>query len=132
MYILETTSPTGKKWVSGVSLDLVKVTKIKRNLSATEVRSDIIKVEGLTFPVYIVEMSGFFQYKNKPSIVKLLESLIPAHDENVEHALIFEVPEEFLSKNCVEDEMGGLMHWHITDETLSKNPLESKNLNSDD
>ncbi|WP_128003646.1 hypothetical protein [Piscinibacter defluvii] len=118
MFVIESTNAKGWRWLSGV-FEHQQAAERELNSIAPEVRHfhRIVQTPTATFPLFIIEDRGF-AYVDINRVFCTLASTQPRGDDDHIHFNIYAVRREFKPSESGTDEMGLLLHWHITDTTL--------------
>jgi hypothetical protein len=118
MFVIESTNAKGWRWLSGV-FERREAAEREVNGIAPEVRHfhRIIQTRTAAFPLFIIEDRGF-EYVDIKRVLSALASTRPHGDDDHIHFNIYAVRQEFKPSVPGEDEMGVLLHWHVTDSTL--------------
>jgi hypothetical protein len=118
MFVIESTNAKGWRWLSGV-FEHQESAEREVNSIASEARSfhRIVQAPTNSFPLFIIEDRGF-EYVDLERVLNTLASTRPCGDEDHIHFNIYAVRQEFNPSEPGSDEMGFLLHWHVTDTTL--------------
>lgn len=124
MYALESVNTRGWRWVSGVFLDWDTAAYELGGIPPQPGTSHaIVQTEAEQFPIFIIENNGF-RYVGLPELLERLDALEPRDDEDHVHFNVYALSECFKPEVPGRDEMGRILHWHITDSS-SKEPRAS-------
>ncbi len=118
MFAIESTNSKGWRWISGVvatraeaELNVAAVPESRRHFHT------IVEVPGNEFPIFMIETNGF-EFGGIEFVRQRLRQIEPAGDEDSIHFNVYAFASRFLPEVPGRDEMGGILHWHITDYTL--------------
>ena len=118
MFIIESTNAKGWRWLSGVFVSRVEA-ESELAAIADDVRHyhRIVETVSHSFPIFILESRGF-EYVNHKQVLEALAATHPRGDDDYIHFNVYAVRQVFRPSTAGTDEMGGLLHWHVTDNTL--------------
>ncbi|WP_144424445.1 hypothetical protein [Paenibacillus xylanivorans] len=80
----------------------------------------LIHVEGMSYPFYIIESQGYFQFLTKDEVIGLFNHTDVSEDEDEVHFNIYTVDSDYRPKKPGTDYMGMLHHDHVTNEFIAK------------
>jgi len=118
MFAIESTNSKGWRWISGLvatrteaELQVAAVPESKRQFHR------IVEVPVGKFPVFMIETNGF-EFGEIEFVRQRLRRLEPTGEEDAIHFNVYAFTSRFLPEVPGRDEMGGILHWHITDDSL--------------
>jgi hypothetical protein len=115
MYSIESVNTKGWKWISGVFLDPIAAEVEARRIPAvTHVSHEVIQTQIDRFPIFVIEDKGF-SYVSLPELLTRLDTLVPKQEEDHVHFNVYALRSPFKPEMPGRDEMGGILHWHVTD-----------------
>ena len=118
MYSIEATNAKNWRWISGLFEGRAAAEAFLQLVPApSRSMQQIVEISAQTYPVFIIEDKGF-EYGDLAFIQERLKTLRPRGDEDHIHMNVYAVLEDFAPKVPGRDNMGALMHWHITDWSL--------------
>jgi hypothetical protein len=118
MFAIESTNSKGWRWISGVVPTLTEAESLIAAISeALRQFHRIVEFESSVFPVFMIEGRGF-QFGGLEFILERLASLEVAEDEDHIHFNVYAFTDAFVPEVPGRDEMGRILHWHVTDATL--------------
>jgi len=124
MYTIESVNTSGWRWISGVFLDWATATSELDSITPKPgISHVIVQAQPAQFPIFIIEDHGF-HYLTLPTLLERLDSLEPKNDDEYFHFNIYALRAQFKPKVPGRDEMGRILHWHITDSS-TKEPRAS-------
>ena len=118
MFAIEATNKKKRRWIAGIFLERQRAEAFLQSVpeEARELQS-IVDVPVRNYPVFVIEDRGF-EYGDLAFVRARLKSLMPNGDEDFIHLNVYAVKEDFAPDVPGVDAMGGLLHWHVTDDTL--------------
>lgn len=118
MFAIEATNAKNWRWISGIFQHRSAAEAFLLSIPPeARTRQRIIALQVRHYPVFIIEDKGF-EYGGIDMVKGRLRNLVLSGDEDHIHMNIYAVREDFIPEKPGSDVMGGLLHWHITDETL--------------
>ena len=118
MFVIQSTNPEGWRWLSGIfERRAAAASEWDAIPEQTRRFHKIVEVRTRAFPLFIIEDHGF-ECVSLPQVLDRLKALQPKGDEDYIHLNVYAVRSEFKPSAPGLDEMGGLVHWHVTDDTL--------------
>lgn len=119
MFAIESTNSKGWRWISGLV-----ATRAEAELNVSAVPESerhfhkIVDVPIRAFPVFLIETNGF-EFGGIEFVRQRLRQIEPSDDEDTVHFNVYAFTSRFLPKVPGRDEMGGVLHWHVTNDTLT-------------
>jgi hypothetical protein len=118
MYAIESENSNGRRWISGVfpyrESAQLELGRIASGPGASHI---LVQTSVDQFPLFIVEASGF-SYVGLSELLRRLIATSPSNDEEYVHFNVYAVSAPYKPAVPGRDEMGGILHWHITDSAL--------------
>ncbi len=115
MYAVESVNAKGWRWISGLFLDRDTAASELEGITPRPGTSHVIvQASPKHFPIFIVEDNGF-HYVELPALLGRLNSLEPQNDGDYVHFNVYALSGPFKPEVPGRDEMGRILHWHITD-----------------
>ncbi len=118
MYAIEATNLKKWHWIAGIfeqhSAANAFLLSIPEEACSEQ---QIVELPLNNYPVFVVEGQRF-EYGDVNSIRAKLKSLSPHGNEDYLHMNVYAVRENFVPAEPGIDNMGSLLHWHITDSIL--------------
>lgn len=118
MFAIEATNEKQWRWISGLFSKRSKAEQYLNSIPAPQrVHQRLVELPTTKYPVFVIEDHGF-EYGGIDLIRARLRELKSCGDEDHIHINVFAVLEDFEPSTASVDNMGALLHWHITDWTL--------------
>lgn len=118
MFAIVSTDNTKRRWISGV---FEVISEAEKEISIiTEVENNlhyIVDTDVSQFPVFVIENHDF-TFGGIELVKENLHSCFPIGNDDFCHFNIFIISEPYKPCEPGCDEMGRLMHWHVTDDDL--------------
>lgn len=118
MFAIQSTNAKGWRWISGVvvsraeaELSVAAIPEAVRHLHK------IVELPGSEFPLFMIETDKF-EFGGIELVRQRLREVEPTGVEDAVHFNIYAFKSRFLAEVPGRDEMGRVLHWHITDDTL--------------
>lgn len=115
MFVIESTNAKQWRWLSAVVRTYeeahAQLQAIPESLRAFH---RVVEHPGLDFPVFMVEAQGF-ELGSLDFIRARLRQLVPCGDDEHVHMNVYAIKDPFVPGRPGRDDMGRLLHWHITD-----------------
>lgn len=109
------------KWISGIfqaeEVALHYMGQIPEELKEYQ---NLIHVEDMKYPLYIIESQRDFQFLTKDEVIGLFNHTDVSEDEDEVHFNIYTVDSDYRPKKPGTDYMGVLHHDHVTNEFIEK------------
>lgn len=118
MFVIEATNKKNWRWIAGIFLERQRAEAFLQDVpeEAREFQC-VVEVPVGGYPVFVIEDQGF-EYGDLAFVRERLKSLVPKGDDDFIHLNIYAVQVDFAPDVAGVDAMGGLLHWHVTDDTL--------------
>jgi hypothetical protein len=118
MYAIESENSHGRRWISGVFPDRESAQlELGRLASEPGASHILVKTSADQFPLFIVEASGF-SYVGLEELLHRLNATSPKNEEEYVHFNVYAVSAPYKPAVPGRNELGGILHWHITDSAL--------------
>ena len=118
MFAIESTNAKQWRWISGVVATRMEAEQLVSTIPGSERKFHrIIQIPIDQFPFFMVE-SRRFEFGGVEFVREMLHRLEKAGDEDQIHFNVYAFSAPFLPSVPGRDEMGGILHWHVTDATL--------------
>jgi hypothetical protein len=118
MHTIQSTNSKKWRWISAL---VITPTEAESQLLAIPEHlrhhHRIVEIPFSCFPVFMIEDNGF-KFGDLEFIRHKLHNLKPTGDDNHVHLNVYAFKEAFAPERPGRDEMGRLLHWHVTDSTL--------------
>ena len=121
-----TASSENSNWISGIFKEEVDALKyINLVLENLQEYQQLIKLEKIEYPFYIIEKNGF-EFVNKDEMIRMLDDIEVFQDENIVYFNLYCIASDFRPKKPGTNYMGILRHDHITNDFLEWYKKERK------
>ncbi|MFC9707340.1 hypothetical protein ACFTRD_04190 [Paenibacillus sp. NPDC056933] len=108
-------------WISGIfQAEEVAVQYMELIPEGLKVHQNLIHVEDLKYPFYIIESQGDFQFLTKDEVIALFNNTDVSEDEDEVLFNIYMIDSDYRPKKPGTDYMGILHHDHVTNEFIEK------------
>lgn len=109
------------RWISGIfQAEEVALHYMEQIPEELKEYQNLIHVEDMKFPFYIIESRGDFQFLTKDEVIVLFNHTDVSEDEDEVHFNIYTVDSDYRPKKPGTDYMGILHHDHVTNEFIAK------------
>lgn len=112
---------TSNRWISGL-FDCESVARdyLYEIPESERSKHTLRELDGLQYPVYLVEDSGGFRFLSEQAAVDDIRAHVPTADEDECCATLYRFDRDYRAQIAGEDTMGLLKHEHIDNQTLSR------------
>lgn len=118
MFALLSTNEKSWKWISGIFVTEADADAEIQRIPHDQRHFHQKRAIGLdSFPLFIIEERDF-EFGDLGTVMRRLASVVPAGDEDAIHFNVYALRSEFRPEVPGRDEMGRLLHWHVSDSTL--------------
>lgn len=118
MYAIEATKSKKWRWIAGIFEHHSTAKAFLLSIpEAVNCKQHIVELLLKRYPVFIIEERGF-EFGDINFVRAKLKSLSPHGNEDYIHVNVYAVREDFAPAEPGIDNMGSLLHWHITDSIL--------------
>jgi hypothetical protein len=109
------------RWVSGVFERESDARQYLEEVPEAErSKHTIIELDGLQYPVYLVEDCAGFRFLTEHAAVDDIKAHSPMANEDLCCAMLYRIDRDYRGRVAGEEAMGWLRHEHIDNETLSR------------
>jgi len=108
-------------WISGIfQSEEVAILYMEQIPEELKEYQNLIYVEDMKYPFYIIESQRDFQFLTKNEVIVLFNNTDVSVDEDEVHFNIYTVDSDYRPKKPGADYMGALHHDHVTNEFIEK------------
>lgn len=109
------------KWISGIfQAEEVALHYMEQIPEELKEHQNLIHVENMKFPFYIIESQEDFQFLSEDEVVALFNNTDVSEDEDEVHFNIYTIHSDYIPKKPGTDYMGILLHDHVTNEFIER------------
>lgn len=109
------------RWISGIfQAEELAIHYMEQIPDELKEHQNLIQVEDLKYPFYIIESQEGFQFLTKDEVITLFNNMDVSEDEDEVHFNIYTVDSDYRPKKPGTDYMGILHHDHVTNEFIER------------